>query len=139
MNFKHYNPSKLLILVVLLFLLESMALRLLKAYTDQLSDQWQLFIDVLGLTGSLYLVTLFLKWYDKRLWKIGPGLLKIVNVPNLNGTYEGELESSHIDQTTGQKTKLKCVMRIFQTASRIFIEMDFVNNNNITTSKSHSE
>lgn len=139
MNFKHYNTNRLLVLIVLLFLLESMALQLIKTYTYQFPKQWQTIIDVSGATGSLVLVSLFLKWYDNKLWKYGVGIMRIVNVPNLNGTYEGELISSYIDQTTGEKTKLKCVMRVHQTASRIYIEMDFINSNNTTTSKSHSE
>lgn len=139
MNFKHYNTSRLIVLVILLFLLESIALQFIKTYTDQLPKQWQTIIDVSGATGSLVLVSLFLTWYDRTLWKYGVGLLKLVNVPNLNGTYEGELISSHIDQATSQKTKLKCVMRVYQTASRIYIEMDFINASNTTTSKSHSE
>lgn len=139
MNFKHYNTSRLLVIIVLLFLLESMALQFIKTFTDQLPSKWQTIIDVSGATGSLVLVYLILKWYDNKLWKYGVGLLKIVNVPNLNGTYEGDLISSHEDQSTGEQTKLKCVMRVYQTASRIYIEMDFINSNNTTTSKSHSE
>ncbi len=52
------------------------------------------------------------------MWKFS--FLKwLVNVPNLNGRYEGELISTFIDTETNLPIRKKCVIEVSQNASKI--------------------
>lgn len=138
MNFKHYNGQRLVIWIIILFLIESLILAKINTQLDKLSPSLKQIIEVSSLFGSLTLVYFVLRIYDRTLWKYLPKWMNLVCIPNVNGEYEGTLISSHKD-TLGNPIKLKCIMRVNQTASSVYVEMDFVNSDKKTTSRSHSE
>ena len=72
-------------------------------------------------------------------WQISKPL---VDLPNLNGRYEGTLNSTYIDPSSQQQTQKKCVLEIKQTASYIKINSyygDLNSNNQSSCSTSVSE
>lgn len=88
------------------FLLNS----LLQAYIPM---QWILLIDSIGVLG---MYTILFRIFNDTLWQLFPqGMLAIVDVPNLNGTWTGELRSSFDNNTTPYKVRVEIV----QTFSRI--------------------
>lgn len=138
MNFKHYNGKKLVAWITILFIIESLILARISPILDRLDKPWKQIIDITALFGSLSLVYLILELYDKYFWKYLPSWLNLVSVPDVNGAYEGELISSFKD-SQGNPVVRKCHMQIHQTASDIFVEMEFFNENMKTTSRSRSE
>ncbi len=138
MNFKHYNGKKLVVWIIILFLIESFILAKINPLIDELGNPLKQIIDVSELFGSLSFVYFILELYDKKLWKYLPSWLNLVSVPNVNGIYEGKLTSSH-KEADGSPVIRDCVMEIHQTASDIFVEMEFFNADKKTTSRSHSE
>src|SRR5581483_9929978 len=63
----------------------------------------------------------------------------LINLPNLNGRYKGELVSSYINPETGQKMKNDCVLEIRQTSSSIHMHSYYSRKGeNLQISSSHS-
>lgn len=133
MNFKYYKPKSPITFIPILTILITALYSLCEKWINsvELIKNLSNFISVLSILGF---VTLILSWIDKRLWK-----LKITNpiidIPNLNGRYEGELISSYKDNN-GNDTKLKCVMEITQTASYVHVCTYVGSLNNVESSKS---
>ena len=90
-KFTYYKPQALIPLIGFLWAVSSWTLSKLWGY------------GLLEGIGPTAVVIFFLAFYDKFLWKL-PLLKQINNIPNLNGTYEGEI-SYHYNV----KIKLKLV------------------------------
>lgn len=68
--------------------------------------------DPLFVFGILY------KLYEEKAWKWSI-LKKYHNLPDLNGIWQGELESSYKDQVSGNNKKIAMTLEIKQTWSKI--------------------
>ncbi|MCL8536861.1 hypothetical protein M9991_08255 [Chryseobacterium gallinarum] len=113
MNFKYYKTNNLIAFVPILTILLTLFYNL---FEDSINSNETLksissYISIFSVLG---LMTLCLKLIDQELWKYKISNL-IIDIPNLNGRYEGEMISSY------NNTKLKCVMEITQTASTIHV------------------
>lgn len=105
----------------LIFLIILPILSVVVAYTinsflqNYISSPWIFLIDSLGVLGTY---SFLFKLFDTFLWQLIPtGVLEIVDVPNLNGTWVGKLKSSY-DQN---KTPYNVRVEVFQTFSSIKI------------------
>lgn len=138
MNLRYYKSKSLIIFVIILSILYS----LLAEYIDHLLPNdstfrniWK-YIDLFSTVSLLFLTLLFIDEIGWK-WKIFKWL---VDVPDLNGRYEGTLESTF--QTSGANTKKDCAVEIKQTASKIKIFSyygDPGTNNQTSIGYSHSE
>src|SRR3990167_5104108 len=80
---------------------------------DYIPYPWILLIDSAGVLG---MYSFLFQVFNYALWQIFPtGLFQIVNVPNLNGTWMGELRSSYDKNRTPYKVRVE----IIQTFSSI--------------------
>lgn len=73
---------------------------------------------------SILLVFQIVYWaFNEHLWwRSVPRRLRLVKVPNLNGTWEGHLESSRVNPNTGQPIRLEGTLEISQHWQDILIE-----------------
>jgi len=76
-------------------------------------------------------VVLLLLAFDVFAWKFLP--LRLVKVPNLNGTWHAALKSSHT-VASGEPLEMTCFLIIRQSYSRIHIEMLFPKSESLSTS-----
>lgn len=83
---------------------------LLQRYIPQ---PWILFIDSVGVLG---MYTIIFRLFDNSIWQLfSSGIFQIVDVPNLNGTWVGELRSSYDDNKNPYEVRVE----IIQTFSNI--------------------
>jgi SMODS-associating 2TM, beta-strand rich effector domain len=117
MNFKYYNTKNLVIFIIVLSILYGLLSNELDKFlptNTTFKEIWK-YINVFSTTSLLFLTLLFI---DKIGWKWK--LFKwLVDIPNLNGRYEGKLESTF--QTKGTNTIKDCAIEIRQTASKVKI------------------
>jgi SMODS-associating 2TM, beta-strand rich effector domain len=117
MNFKYYHAKQLVIFIIVLSIFYSW----LSAQINKLLPPGVLFKEIweyINLFSTVSLLFLTLLFIDKIGWKWK--LFKwLINLPNLNGRYEGILESNY--QSGGANTKKDCAFEIKQTASEIKI------------------
>lgn len=132
MNFKNYKTQSLVSFIVILAIL----CNILYIAFDNFISKFPKFKEIsnyVGFLSVLGLMALFLKIIDKYLWKESLTNL-IIEIPDLNGRYEGTMTSSYIDPATNQPTILDCVMEITQTASLIHVHTYIGKDNNQTSS-----
>lgn len=68
---------------------------------------WVFLIDSVGVLG---MYSLLFQLFNYSLWQLFPvGVLQIVDVPNLNGTWTGELRSSYDKNTTPYEVRVEVV------------------------------
>jgi hypothetical protein len=80
---------------------------------EQISAPWILLIDSAGVLG---IYTILFKIFNDCLWQIFPqGMLSIIDVPNLNGSWMGKLRSSYDGNSTAYDARIE----IIQTFSNI--------------------
>ncbi len=138
MNFKNYKPKNLVILIIILSILFSLLseeLDKLLPANSTFKEIWK-YIDLFSTVSLLFLTLWFIDEIGWK-WKIFKWL---VDIPNLNGRYEGSLVSTY--QTNGTNTVKDCAIEIRQTASKIKIFSyygDPGTNNQTSIGYSHSE
>ncbi|MNK15432.1 hypothetical protein D3C87_335700 [compost metagenome] len=140
MNFRYYNSERLIILILILVFLISP----ISQYIEKFISRYESLNIIYGYVGpfsTISILSFILFLIDKYLWRFS--VFKwLIDIPDLNGRYEGELTSSFIDPITGQLTKKKCVLEIHQNASKIKINSyysDIGNNNQTSQAFSVSE
>jgi hypothetical protein len=139
MNLKYYRTGRLvtfmLILPILVNPLSSYLLNLIKK-NDFLS-QVNNYLDTFSTLGLITIIFLFINYFG---WKYI--IFKwLINIPDLNGRYQGILISS-FENSDGTKVKKKCTMEIKQNASSIHIHSyfgDLDSSENTSSSYSVSE
>lgn len=136
MNFKYYNTNWLLILILVL----SVFYNFISKYLESIIIKYKLLNEAyayFGVFSTLTLITSTIILIDLFGWKY-KAFKWLINIPNLNGRYEGELISSY--QISGIPVTKKCVMEIKQTASKLHI-FTYVGdlNTSVCTSNSISE
>lgn len=138
MNFKYYKTANLILLILIL----SVPFNYISEKLESLIKDFPVFdliYSYIGVFSTVALITGTIALIDNYLWKWTiwgwKPLKKIIDIPNLNGRYKGELISSFGDGNT----RMICVMEIKQTASKIKIYSYFGDiNTNKTTSESVS-
>lgn len=81
-------------------------------------------------------MTLVIKLIDSYFWKTiltNP----IIEIPDLNGRYEGIMTSSFIDPSTKEPVILRCVMEVTQNASNIHV-FTYIGKDGVQTSCSET-
>ncbi len=137
MNFRYYNSGKLIALIlVLVFFISPFS-----QWIERLISSVEFLNIIYGYVGifstiSILSLTLFL--INEWLWKFSI-FNWLINIPNLNGRYEGILTSSFIDTSTHKETEKRCVLEIKQSGSEIKIYSYFGNiESDIQTSQAFS-
>ncbi|MBD3584025.1 Cap15 family cyclic dinucleotide receptor domain-containing protein [Flavobacterium selenitireducens] len=140
MNFRYYNSSNLVILIlILIFLISPLSACIEKKISEY--EDLNILYGYVGIFSTVTILTGVLLLIDRFLWRFS--LFNwLIDVPNLNGRYEGELTSSFIDPSTNLPTVKKCVMEISQNASKICVHSyygDIATNNQTSQGFSLSE
>lgn len=85
-------------------------------------DQLHSFIGLLIDFSVIFFYKLFYDLFDNWLWKFS-SFIPFRNVPNLNGKWEGNLNSSFKDKTDDDLTNVKAMIQISQTWQEIEIRL----------------
>ncbi|AZA92977.1 Uncharacterised protein [Chryseobacterium nakagawai] len=128
MNFKYYKTNNLIAFVAILTILLTLFYNQFEGLINS-NDILKSISSYISIFSVLGLITLCLKLIDHEFWKYKISNL-IINIPDLNGRYEGEMISSY------NNIKLKCVMEITQTASTVHVCTYVGDYQNIQSSKS---
>ncbi len=119
MNFKYYNSGFLIVFVLILTFLVAPLSQCIE-YEISKNDDLNRIYDYVGVFSTISILTFILLLVNNYLWKFC--IFKwLVDLPNLNGRFEGELISTYIDPITQQPTKKKCIIEVVQSASVIKI------------------
>lgn len=119
MNFKYYNSKNLILLILALTFFITPISKFIEEKIFE-SGNFNILYGYFGIFSTISLLTIVLILIDNYLWKYN-FFSFLVDLPDLNGRYEGELISTFIDPSTNQKIKKKCVLEINQNASKIKI------------------
>lgn len=137
-NFRYYNVQALVPVIIGLLLVLDLFFQGIGWVVNELGSEFHFNatgIILLRVPTNGAIIILLLKWYDKKLWK-KKWLSWLVTVPNMNGRYKGELESSY--QTNGSNTLLKCALEVSQMASSISVNLYVDNENKLKRTDSES-
>lgn len=139
MNFKYYKTDRLVIVILVLAVIYNYVSNFLEDFIKQYPVFQQIYSYV-GTFSTVALITATLIFIDLIGWKYS-ALKWLVDIPNLNGRYKGELISSY-QSSPGVFVRKVFVMEIKQTASTLEIfsySGDFGNNSPTSSSISRSE
>lgn len=135
MNFKYYNTNRLIIFILVL----SVFFNYVSKYIESEIIKYNLLNEAysyIGVFSTIALITSTIIFIDLVGWRFKI-FSWLINIPNLNGRYTGEVISSY--QILGVPVKKVCVMEIKQTASKLHIYTYFGDiNTNLNTSSSFS-
>lgn len=136
MNFKYYKPDRLIIFLLVLSVVYNYVSNFLEDFIKQYPFFEQIYSYV-GAFSTVALITATLIFIDLIGWKYS-AFKWLVDIPNLNGRYKGELISSY-QTSPGTYVQKVFVMEIKQTASKLEI-FSYAGDigNNIPTSSSIS-
>lgn len=115
MNLRYYHTERLIITILILTFFITPISGFIENYISKI-DQLNTPYGYVGIFSTVSILVLILTLINTVLWKFKI-FRWLVNIPNLNGRYEGELISSFIDPVTNLPTKKKCVIEISQNAS----------------------
>ena len=131
MNFKYYNTNRLIIFILVLSVFFNYVESIIIKY-NLLNEAY----NYIGVFSTIALITSTIIFIDLVGWKFKI-FSWLINIPNLNGRYTGEVVSSY--QSSGVPVKKVCVMEIKQTASKLHIFTYFGDiNTNLNSSSSFS-
>ncbi len=135
LNFKYYNTNKLIIFILVLSVFYNYVSKYIESIIIKhkiLNEAYSYF----GVFSTIALITSTIIFIDLIGWRFKI-FSWLINIPNLNGRYTGEVVSSY--QSSGVPVKKVCVMEIKQTASKLHIFTYFADiNTNLNTSSSFS-
>ncbi len=135
-NFKYYKTKSLLILILGLYIFSAA----LKKVIDPMLHLPESLGEVMTLAGWLKpmaAISLVFFLINEYLWKY-PFMKWLIDIPNLNGRYTGELTSSYIG-ADNQPVKKDCVIEIKQNASGIHVSTYYADKGSmVQTSKAGS-
>ncbi len=124
MNFKYYKTSSLIIFILVLSIIFNAITNYFLGFLKDNEIAIKI-IDYVGVLSVVSLITLTLFWINEFGWKWG--IFKwLIDLPNLNGRYQGKLISTYKDSNDNYVEK-KCVIEIKQTSSYIKIRSYFGN------------
>lgn len=115
MNLRYYHTERLIITILILTFIITPISSFIENYISKINELNTLY-GYVGIFSTVSILILTLTLINNVLWKYK--IFKwLVNIPDINGRYEGELISSFIDPLTNLPTKKKCVIEITQNAS----------------------
>lgn len=135
MNFKNYKSTALVSFIVIL----AIFCNVFYLKLDKCLSQFPKIKEVsnyIGFLSILGLMTLVIKLIDSYFWKTiltNP----IIEIPDLNGRYEGIMTSSFIDPSIKEPIVLRCVMEVTQNASNIHV-FTYIGKDDVQTSCSET-
>jgi hypothetical protein len=137
MNFRYYNSGKLIILILTLVFLISPFSQWIETLISS-NGRINTIYGYIGAFSTISILSLILFIVDEYLWRLY--IFKwLINIPNLNGRYQGKLVSSFIDPITQLPTEKSCVLEIKQSGSQIKIYSYYGDiGSNIQTSQAFS-
>lgn len=137
MNLKYYKISVLIPLILILTFLITPISNWIESEISKIEGV-NVIYSYIGIFSTISVLMIILYLINNCLWKYSC-LKALVDLPDLNGRYDGVLESTYIDPTSQQPIKKRCVLEIKQTASYIKIHSYYGDlNNNIQSSCSTS-
>lgn len=139
MNFKYYKTDRLIIFLLVLSVVYNYVSNFLEDFIKQYPFFQQIYSYV-GAFSTVALITATLIFINLVGWKYS-AFKWLVDIPNLNGRYKGELISSY-QSSPGVYVQKVFVMEIKQTASKLEIfsySGDSGNNSPTSSSISRSE
>lgn len=140
MNFKYYNTDRLIIFILTM----SIVYNYISVKIETFISKYEFFKEIysyIGMFSTITLITTTILLIDRIGWKYKLFNTWLIDIPNLNGRYKGELISTYQSSPGVYVTKI-FVMEIKQTASKLHIYSFFgeLGNNSVTsTSISVSE
>lgn len=129
LNFRYYNAKHLVVFVLFAGTLINLILSKILPVVGSTFNYYQ--FPTTGLIVILLLVLINRYFWKHRLFSW------LVNIPNLQGRYEGALHFIHPEN--GEKSSLKCTMTIHQTASKIVVNTFFITEDGDKSSRSTSK
>jgi hypothetical protein len=124
LNFKYYNTQSLVLFTLAYAFIYGIAKKIIAnnitlTIPDYLKTDSEILVDTLGWLSPVFILSIILFVINEYGWKCK--LFKwLVDLPNLNGRYKGELISSFKDEKGNFVTK-DCVIEIKQNASSISV------------------
>ncbi|KAB1064088.1 Cap15 family cyclic dinucleotide receptor domain-containing protein [Salibacter halophilus] len=123
MSFKYYYTTPLIVIILSLaglidLIIDGLLFPLMKDAN----------IEFLRAPGNASLIASFLLLYDRVLWKL-PVFNLLVDVPNINGRYEGKVKY----EFHGSPGETECFVEVKQTSSAIKVNSYFKNENKPST------
>lgn len=94
MNFKYYNTDRLIIFVLVL----SVVYNYISQKIEVLISKHEIFKEIysyIGMFSTVTLITVTIFLIDRIGWKYKLFSTWLIDIPNLNGRYKGELISSY--------------------------------------------
>lgn len=122
LNFKYYNTGSLIILILVLsviYVMLQQGMSSLIQIPASLQAPLAVLNEYLGWVSPLAFIGVVFFVINEYLWRF-PWMNWLVDVPDLNGRYKGELVSSYVG-TDGQQVRKECVIEINQNASAIHV------------------
>ena len=137
MSFKYYKTATLIPFILVLSVLFNIVSKKIEALINTSITASELY-SYIGVFSTVSLITITLAFINFVGWKWW--VFKwLIDIPNLNGRYQGELISSFIDSATGNPMQKDCSIEIKQTASSIHIFSYYGDKGtNIQTSRAYS-
>lgn len=136
MHFRYYKSEKLILFLIgLTVLIGAFVTFVVHPCVEHAPDTIRNFIIFTEMFSVPFFISLVFYYINEIGWK--KKIFKwLIDIPNLNGRYEGQLESSY--QTNGANTIIHCAVEVKQTASNITISAYFYNSLTKEYSKSDS-
>jgi hypothetical protein len=137
MNFKYYKTGILIPFLLVLSVLFNIVSNQIETVINNNNTASQIY-SYIGVFSTLSLITITLTFINFVGWKWW--IFKwLIDIPNLNGRYTGELVSSFKDPITGSPIVKDCAIEIKQSASSIHIFSYYGHKGtNIQTSRAYS-
>lgn len=137
MSFKYYKTAKLIPFILALSVLFNIVSKKIEALinTSITASELHNYIDIFSTVSLITITIAFINLFGWKWW-----IFKwLIDIPNLNGRYQGEIISSFMDPATGNPMQKDCSIEIKQTASSIHIFSYYGDKaNNIQTSRAYS-
>jgi len=113
-NFNNYKPK---ILVRTILGLTALLFLIVQLISNNGSFNLNLlFKEIFKSAVPVGIILAVFEFYNKTLWKY-PLLNRMIQIPNIEGSYSGKLISTHIDFKTKQLVSKDCVIEIKQTGT----------------------
>jgi len=122
LNFKYYNTGSLIILILVLSVIYVMlheGLGAIIRVPNSMQASMGTLNEYLGWISPVAFIAACLFIINEYLWRF-PWMKWLVDIPDLNGRYKGELVSSYVGPN-GQQVRKECVIEIIQNASGIHV------------------
>ncbi|MDR6540353.1 hypothetical protein ABIC56_000897 [Acinetobacter bereziniae] len=103
MNFKYYNTQRLILTILILSVIITPISNYIEKYITSFKDL-NIIYSYIGFFSTISIISLILLLTNNLFWKY-PLFRWLVDLPNLNGRYEGVLTSSFIDPITQSQVK----------------------------------